>query len=228
MAAAAVGLTAFTAVAYEASRDAFDPSSVPPLLLFYGGSAAIIVAFSVWTAAEIGLPSFLVLSSISWPQRAGRWLVLGVGLGLVMAAASVALSGGAEAPLQPWFWRRIQTPLGAALFSARAALLEETFFRLFMIPFLASVAMRARPRRQRLKLRSGPAEATREAASAGPLLVTAACVLSSLMFAIAHPFNPLGAVALAPLLAVAYLWGGWESSVTAHFFTNMILFQFYY
>ncbi len=227
-AAAATAATAAIAVAYEVFRQGFNLSALPPLLLFYGGSAAIIIAFSVWTATEIGLPSFLALSQLSSRERLVRWLFLGVGLGTVLAAASVALSGGAETPLQPWFWRRIQTPLGAALFSARAAMLEETFFRLFLIPFLVSVALRARPVRHRLELANGSAQAVHADRQAGALVVVIACLVSSAMFGLAHPFNPLGAVVLAPLLAIAYLWGGWESSVTAHFIANVILFSLYY
>jgi membrane protease YdiL (CAAX protease family) len=59
-------------------------------------------------------------------------------------------------------------------------------------------------------------------------VIVAACVLSSAMFGLAHPFNSIGAAVLAPLLAIAYLWGGWESSVTAHFVANVILFSLYY
>jgi len=170
----------------------------------------------------------LVLSQLPARERFLRWLVLGVGLGVVLAAASAALSGGADTPLQPWFWRRIQTPLGAVLFSARSALLEETFFRLFLIPFLVSVALRARPVRHRLELANGSAHAVQQGRQAGVLVIVAACVLSSAMFGLAHPFNPIGAVLLAPLLAIAYLWGGWESSVTAHFVANIVLFSLYY
>jgi len=224
-AVAATAATTAVAIAYETFRQGFTLSAMPPLLLFYGGSAAIIIAFSVWTAAEIGLPSLLVLSQLPARERFLRWLVLGVGLGVVLAAASAALSGGAE---QPWFWRRIQTPLGAVLFSARSALLEETFFRLFLIPFLVSVALRARPVRHRLELANGSAHAVQQGRQAGVLVIVAACVLSSAMFGLAHPFNPIGAVLLAPLLAIAYLWGGWESSVTAHFVANIVLFSLYY
>lgn len=227
-AGAATVATTTIAIAYEVYRQGLTLSSLPPLLLFYGGSAAIIIAFAVWTAADIGLPSLLVLSQLPLRARIGRWLLLGVGLGLVLAAASMALSSGVETPLRPWFWRRIQTPLGAALFSARAALLEETFFRLFLIPFLVSVATRVRPARHRLELANGSAQAVREGSRAGVLVIAGACVLSSLMFALAHPFNPIGAALLGPLLAVAYLWGGWESSTTAHFVANMILFSVYY
>jgi len=227
-AAVATVVTVAIAIAYEGFRQGLNLSALPPLLLFYGGTAAIIIAFSVWTAAEIGLPSLLVLSELPARERLRRWLLLGVGLGFVLAAASVALGGGAETPLQPWFWRRIQTPLGVALFSARAALLEETFFRLFLIPFLVSVALRARPVRHRLKLANGSAHAVREGRQAGVLVIVVACGVSSVMFGLAHPFNPLGAVVLAPLLAVAYLWGGWESSVTAHCIANVVLFSLYY
>lgn len=228
---AAVGATTATtaiAIAYEVVRQGFGLAALPPLLLFYGGSAAIIIAFSVWTAAEIDLPSFLVLSELPTRERWVRWLLFGVGFGGVLAAASIALGGDAETPLQPWFWRRIQTPLGAVLFSARAALLEETFFRLFLIPFLMSVALRARPVRYRLELANGSAHTVQEGHQAGVWLVIAACAVSSAMFGLAHPFNPLGAVVLAPVLAIAYLWGGWESSVTAHFIANVILFSLYY
>jgi len=226
--AGAVALTTAVAIAYEILRAGFTAGALPTLLLFYGGSAAIIIAFSVWTAAEIGLPSLLALSQLPWRERVARWVVLGLGLGVVLALASIALSRGAEAPLQPWFWRRIQTPVGAALFSARAALLEETFFRLFLIPFLVSVALRARPVRHRLKLAGGSARAVHDRAQAGTLLIIVACALSSVMFGLAHPFNPVGAVLLGPLLAIAYLWGGWESAVTAHFVANSILFVVYY
>ena len=226
-AAAATVVTAAVAIAYEAFRQGLTMATLAPLLLFYGGSAAVIIAFSVWTAAEIGLPSFLVLSQLPLRERLLRWLLLGVGLGFVLAAASVALSSGAAGP-RPWFWRLIQTPLGATMFSARTALLEETFFRLFLIPFLVSVAMRARPAHYRLRLARGSGRAVQEGRRAGLPTIVAACVLSSAMFGLAHPFNPLGALVSAPVLACAYLWGGWESAVTAHFLANVILFSFYY
>lgn len=227
-AAVATAATTVVAIAYEVFRQGIGLSALPPLLLFYGGSAAIIIAFSVWTAAEIGLPSLLVLSQLPARERLLRWMVFGVGLGLVLAAASVALRGDAETPLQPWFWRRIQTPLGAALFSARAALLEETFFRLFLIPFLVSVVLRARSVRTRAEVANGRAQVVQERRQASAIVIIAACALSSAMFGLAHPFNSIGAAVLAPLLAIAYLWGGWESSVTAHFVANVILFSLYY
>jgi membrane protease YdiL (CAAX protease family) len=225
---AAVLLTTAVAIGYELSREGFSLAALPALMLFYGGSTAIIVAFSVWTADEIGLPSLLVLSDATPREQVVRWLALGLGMGVCLAVASVALTRGSEAPLQPWFWRRIQTPIGAALFSARAALLEETFFRLFLIPFLISVTLRMRPVRHRLTLGGGTARAVREPAQARPAMLWIVCVLASLMFGLAHPFNPLGAVLLGPLLAIAYLWGGWESAVTAHFVANAILFAVYY
>ncbi len=227
-AALAVAFTAATAIGYEALRDGLSLPTFLAVLFFYGGSAGVIIAFSLWTARDVGLPGLLVLADESPRARAFRWLVFGCGFTLLLAAGSVALSGGAETPLQPWFWRRIQTPGGAALFSARAALLEETFFRLFLIPFLVSVALRFRPRRYRLRLRDGTAKAITEHPVAGTQLVLVACAIASAMFGLAHPFNPLGAIVLGPLLAISYLWGGWESAVTAHFGANMLLFQFYY
>jgi len=223
----AVAVTTAIAIAYELFRGS-PIAVVPTLLLFYGGSAGIITAFAVWTSAASGLPSLLALSCLTGRQRLARWGLLGIGLGGALAAASVALSGGADSPLQPWFWRPIQTPLGAVLFSARAALLEETFFRLFLIPLLVSLAMRGRPVRYRLQLTGGNAQAVQDRAPVSGTVVLVATVLSSGLFGLAHPFNPVGAMMLAPTLAVAYLWGGWESAVTAHFTANLLLFSFFY
>lgn len=224
----AVLATVSVSVSYEFVREGLALPALLAVVVFYGGTAGIIIAFSLWTAPDVGLPGLLSLADEPIGHRLMRWCVFGLGLGLLLAGGSVALSGGADTPLQPWFWRRIQTPGGAALFSARAALLEETFFRLFLIPFLASVALRMRPRRHRLRLREGTAQAVIDRPVASPVLIAVVVLVSSLMFGVVHPFNPVGAVLLGPLLAVAYLWGGWESAVTAHFLANMILFQFYY
>lgn len=220
--------TTIVAVAYELLRQRATVSALPALALFYGGTSGIITAFAVWTAGDVGLPSLLVLSRLPARERWVRWLGLGVGLGILLAAASVALSSGAGSAMRPWFWERIQTPLGTVVLSARAALLEETFFRLFLIPFLVSIVVRARPARHRLRLVDGSARAVRNDADPGMLVLLAAVLVSSAMFGLAHVFNPAAAAMLAPMLAVAYLWGGWESAVTAHFVADMILFSWYY
>lgn len=210
-----------------------DARALVTIVGFYLATSAIIVAFAVWTAAELGLPSLLVLSPLSTAVRWRRIASYGVGIGLLLAVGSVGLAGGGSPALRPWFWQRIQTPLETVLFTARGALLEETFFRLFLIPFLVSLALRARLPRYRLEPAGGVVRATRSGdrpPARLPVrpLVAGAIVVSSLLFGLAHPDNPLPAMLLSPLLAVAYLRGGWESAVLAHFVANWIVFAVYY
>lgn len=232
-AAGAILLTAGVAALYETYTGQAEGGALAAVVAFYGLTSGLIIAFSVWNAHELGMPSFLFLSGRSPAQQAGALLIWGFGVGVLLAIASVLLSGGAAADgapaLQPWFWRRIQTPTGVALFAARAALLEESFFRLFLIPCLVAVVQRTRRPRYRFSMRGGRARIRQEEMAEPPVWVIAAAVVaSSLMFGLAHPFGPVAAVALAPLLALSYLRGGWESAVSAHFLANWLVFTFYF
>ncbi len=218
----------FVALAYETFTGSLSLGTFLPIAGFYLATSGIITAFAVWTAGEIGLPSLLILSRLPVRTRWARWAVYGVGVGLLLWVGNIVLSGGGSEALRPWFWRRIQTPVGTTLFSARAALLEETFFRLFMIPFLVSIVMRMRPSQYRLRLEGGTARAITAPREPSGWMIAAAVLISSVLFGLAHPFSPLPAMLLAPLLAVSYLRGGWESAVTAHFIANMIVFSAYF
>jgi membrane protease YdiL (CAAX protease family) len=59
-------------------------------------------------------------------------------------------------------------------------------------------------------------------------VLAGAVLVSSFLFGLAHPFSPLLAMLLGPTLAVAYLRGGWESAVLAHFIANWIVFAVYF
>jgi len=218
----------FVALAYETFTGSLTPATFLTIVGFYVATSGIITSFAVWTASEVGLPSLLVLSPLPARMRWIRWAVYGVGVGLLLCIGSIVLSGGDSVALRPWFWRRIQTPLGTALFSARAALLEETFFRLFMIPFLVSIVVRLRPRKHRLRLQDGAARVITTRPKPSRPTVAAAVLISSVLFGLAHPFDPVPAMLLAPLLALSYLRGGWESAVTAHMIANLIVFSVYF
>jgi hypothetical protein len=231
--AGAILLTAGIAALYETYTGQASGGALAAVIAFYGLTSGLIIAFSVWNARELGMPSLMVLSGRPWGDQVRSLLLYGVGGGLLLAVGSVILSGagaGQGAPaLQPWFWRRIQTPTGVALFAARAAVLEESFFRLFLIPCLVAVVQRTRRPRYQVSMRGGRARIRQEEAAERPAWVVAAAVVaSSLMFGLAHPFGPLAAVALGPLLALAYLRGGWESAVSAHFLANWLVFTFYF
>ena len=196
---------------------------------FYAITTGIIVAFAVWTAGEVGLPSFLLLEDLSGSRRWLRLLVHGAGMGILVSLASVTLAGSGEAGvLRPWFWREIQSPMGATLMAARSALLEETFFRLFLIPFLVSVVLRAGPRRYRLRVRHGSAQISETRPQASRWVVLSAVLGSSFLFGLAHVFDPVPAMLLGPFFAHSYLRGGWESAVLAHFAANWLVFVFYF
>lgn len=200
-----------------------------PISLFYLTTAGAIMAFAVWTARELGLPSLLLFEPIAPARRAVRLAVYGLGVGLVLSVASVLLAGDGDSALRPWFWQRIQSQPGIVLFSARAALLEETFFRLFLIPALVALAQRTRRPRYRIRLRDGALRASRrEPGPPSSWTIVGAALVSSLLFGLAHPFNPLAAILLGPLLAFSYLRGGWESAVLAHFTANWLVFSFYF
>ena len=214
---------------YEIPASGRSVTSSIAIVAFYFAAILVIAAFAVWTADELGLPSLLVLSEQPARAKLVSLAVHGLGLGLLIAIGSLLLSGeGGEAALRPWFWRRIQTPMGTLLFSARAALLEETFFRLFLIPFLVSLALRTRRPRYALQMSGGSARVTTTTVRAPRWLVPAAVLVSSLLFGIAHPYNPIPAMLLAPLLAIAFLRSGWESAVLAHFTANFLVFSFYF
>lgn len=230
--ASAVLLITAVAVGQVAIIWRIDTRTFLTIVGFYATTIGIIVAFAVWTAGEVGLPSFLLLESLSGSQRWLRLLVHGVGMGVLVSLASVALAGSGEAGvLRPWFWRQIQSPAGATLMAARSALLEESFFRLFLIPFLVSVLLRAGSRRYRLRVRHGSAQMSEtrpERPEASRWVVLCAVLGSSFLFGLAHVFNPVPAMLLGPFFAHSYLRGGWESAVLAHFVANWLVFVFYF
>lgn len=227
--AGAVLLITAVAAGQDAVSGEIDARALLTIIGFYAATTGIIVAFAVWTAGEVGLPSFLLLQNLSRSQRWIRLLVHGVGMGVLLSLASVALAGSGEAGvLRPWFWRQIQSPAGAAMMAARSALLEESFFRLFLIPFLISVMLRVGRNRYRLRVRHGSAHISETRPEASRWLVLWAVLGSSFLFGLVHVFNPVPAMLLGPFLAYSYLRGGWESAVLAHFVANWLVFVFYF
>ena len=223
--------TTIAVVAAEGLRAGISRTSTA---LFYGSTTAITSSFAVWTAAQLGLPTFLLVAPMSWRRRLLRFSSYGILAGLLMALASALTSlPVADSTLRPWFMRGVDSFGDVVVLSTRAALLEETLFRLFAIPFLVSVLMRWnhqwRPRFA-LRFRDGEAKATVGGTSPkpSPEAVALAIVGSALLFGLSHPFNPLPAILFGLVLGVCYLRGGWESAVTAHLLSNCIVFSSLY
>lgn len=255
--AAAVLVGTAVSVLYEI-HDGRLPVALTTLIAFHLGAFGITSVFAVWIAEQLGLPSLLSLEAPAG-RRWGRLtrLLLYGGLGGVLIGSA---NGGlylrvASNPLQPPRYLADLTSLGdAALLAARSALLEETFFRLFAIPFFALIAMRIaygwRPRFQlgrfsrptprssspdRAPDREPPSSGFRGRRGGGDEpttvprpIVWLAALLSAVLFGLAHPFNPLPALVFGVGLAWIYLRGGWESAVLAHFIGNFVLFYVFY
>jgi len=223
---AVVFLGTSATVAYELNFGRFTPRSVPIFVVSILGSFALITSFAVWTAARLRLPTSLFFFDLPAGRRWLRFLGYGIGLGIViyLTNRAVYLTSTAE-PMRPWYVANIDSHLGLFVLAARSALLEETFFRLFGIPFIASLVMRAiygwRPRISFDRKRLSPPEDGVDT----PLLVLVLSVIASaLLFGLHHPFYPLPAVAFGLTLGVVYLRAGWESAVVAHFLGNYLLF----
>lgn len=227
--ALAVALTTAVAVSHGILAGRLPTAGVAALVGFYLAVAGIIIAFAVWTANDLGLPTFLLARPLSGRERLARLLLHGVATGLVLSLASVALAGSVEGGvLRPWFWRQIQTPGGVVLLSANAALLEESFFRLFLIPFIVSIAARMQPQRLSVRVQDGRARMTHTRPEPSKWIVFAAVLVSSVLFGLAHVFNPIAAMLLGPFLAHSYLRGGWESAVLAHFVADLVVLGLYF
>jgi len=199
---------------------------MPIFVISILGSFALITSFAVWTAARLGLPTSLFLIDLPVSRRWSRFLGYGVGLGILiyLTNRAVYLTSTTE-PLRPWYVANIDSHFGLLVLAVRSALLEETFFRLFAIPFVASLVMRAfygwRPR-----FSLDPRRAPDPAGSTDPprFVIVLAVVASALLFGLHHPFYPLPAVIFGLTLGVIYLRAGWESAVVAHFLGNYLLF----
>ena len=227
---AVVVLGSSAAVAYELNFGRFSPRSVPIFVVSILGSFALITSFAVWTAARLRLPTSLFFFDLPVSRRWARFLGYGVGLGILIFLTNRAVYlTSATRPLRPWYVANIDSHVGLFVLAARSALLEETFFRLFGIPFIASLVMRAlygwRPRMSfDRKLASDPVD------SMDPprVVLVVAVIASALLFGLHHPFYPLPAVAFGLTLGVIYLRAGWESAVVAHFLGNYLLFAWIY
>jgi hypothetical protein len=213
-------------VVYELDFGRFSPRSVPLFVVSILGSFALITSFAVWTAARLGMPTSLLFFDLPARRKWARFLGYGMGLGVLiyLTNRAVYLTSTTQ-PLRPWYVANIDSHLGLFVLAARSALLEETFFRLFAIPFLASLVMRAiygwRPQITfNLKKAPEPAVVTDPPRS----VIVVAVVASALLFGLHHPFYPLPAVAFGLTLGVIYLRAGWESAVVAHFLGNYLLF----
>ena len=199
---------------------------LPLALAVFFVAFAIMVGSAVWLASSLQLPSFLLLSELSRRQRWLRYLIYGIGGGLLIYLTNSALYLTAEsAEFRPAQVYNLDNELKVFALSARAALAEETMYRLFAIPFLVSVGMRFygwRPRFRFKPLSWGvPAEGVRPP----QMMVLAAMLVSALLFGMAHNNNPVAAFMFGLLLGVSFLRGGWESCVTAHFLGNYLLFM---
>ena len=228
----AVLLSTSVAVGYELTSGRDDVRSLAVAAVSYVAVFAITSFFAVWTATELHLPSLLMLSALNMRQRGIRLaiygILLGVGISLASGLLYFATAGDARGP---WYFERVQNPFGMVMLSARAAFLEETFFRLFAIPFLVSVAMRLRfgwrPRFPGHRSGSASSDPCSRTKPSKPMIAGAVTV-SAALFAIAHPFNPWPAFGFGILLGISYLKGGWESAVAAHFVANLLVFAALY
>jgi len=198
--------------------------SISWMLLVFSGAFAITAAFAVWTARSLGLPSFLLLSSMPAHHRWLRFMLFGLGGGLFIYFSNGALYlTTAGTPFQPGAEFNLDTHLKVFALSARAAFSEETMFRLFAIPFLVSIGMRFYGWRPTFGFESGPAAPARNPIRTPRRMVMIALLVSAFMFGMAHSTNPVAATMFGVVLGIAYLQGGWESAVTAHFLGNYLL-----
>jgi hypothetical protein len=233
---AAVAVSTAATILYEVNvgRTAYVPVST--FLVVYLTAFGITSAFAAWTASEIGLPSYLVLFPESAWERLRRLLVWGGLFGLLIAAGNglvALLTDGAVS--RPWYLRDQHGTFDILVLSARTAFAEETLFRLFSIPFMASIALRLRhgwrPRRGPWRQRgANPSDAAVSEPAVAPSrwLVAGSVLASAAVFALRHPFNPVPAFTFGVLLGIVYLRGGWESAVTAHFVGNSLVFMALY
>jgi hypothetical protein len=213
-------------VVYELNFGRFSPRSIPVFVVSILGSFALITSFAVWTATRLGLPTSLLFFDLPARRRWTRFAGYGLGLGVLiyLTNRAVYLTSTTQ-PLRPWYVANIDSQLGLFVLAARSAVLEETFFRLFAIPFLASLVMRAiygwRPHISfDRKVAAEPIAVAEPPRS----VIVFAVVASALLFGLHHPLYPLPAVAFGLTLGVIYLRAGWESAVVAHFLGNYLLF----
>lgn len=198
--------------------------SLPWMFAVFSGAFAITASFAVWTAGSLGLPSFLLLSPLSARRRWWRFAVYGVGMGLFIWLTNDLYLSTAGAPprLTPVY--NLDSHLKVFALAARSALSEETMFRLFAIPFLASIGMRLYGWRPSFGFESGPGAPPRDPVRTPRRLVVISLIVSAFMFGMAHSSNPVFASVFGIVLGISYLRGGWESAVTAHFLGNYLLF----
>ena len=196
--------------------------SLPWMFAVFSGAFAITATFAVWTARSLGLPSFLLLSPLSARRRWWRFAVYGVGTGVLIWLTNDLYLSTAGARLTPVY--NLDSHLKVFALAARSALSEETMFRLFAIPFVASLGMRFYGWRPSFGFESGPGAPPRHPVRTPRRLVVIALIVSAFMFGMAHIGNPVFASVFGVVLGISYLRGGWESAVTAHFLGNYLLF----
>jgi hypothetical protein len=196
------------------------------------GSCVFFVAFTitvgsaVWLASSLRLPTFLLLSELSGRQRWRRYFVYGIGGGLLIYLTNSALYLTTEsAEFRPAQVYNLDNELKVFALSARAALSEETMYRLFAIPFLVSLGMRFYGWRPRFGFELLPTKSPTEPVRPPRIMVLAAMLCSALLFGLAHNNNPVAAFMFGLLLGISFLRGGWESAVTTHFLGNYLLFM---
>lgn len=200
--------------------------ALPLALAVFFLAFTIMVGSAVWLASALQLPSFLLLSQLSRHERWLRYLIYGIGGGFFIYLTNGALYLTAEtAEFRPAQVYSLDNGLQVFTLSARAALAEETMYRLFAIPFLVSVGMRFYGWRPRFRFKSLSWRAPADAVRPPQMMVLAAILVSAVLFGMAHTNNPVAASMFGVLLGVSFLRGGWESSVTAHFLGNYLLFM---
>ena len=200
--------------------------ALPLALAVFFVAFSIMVGSAVWLASSLQLPSFLLLSELSRRQRWLRYLIYGIGGGLLICLTNSALYLTAEsAEFRPAQVYNLDNELKVFALSARAALSEETMYRLFAIPFLVSLGMRFYGWRPRFRFELLASKSSTEGVRPPRIMVLAAMLCSALLFGMAHTNNPVAAFTFGLLLGVSFLRGGWESAVTAHFLGNYLLFM---
>ena len=164
---------------------------LPLALAVFFVAFAIMVGSAVWLASSLQLPSFLLLSELSRRQRWLRYLIYGIGGGFLIYLTNSALYLTTEtAEFRPAQVYNLDNELKVFALSARAALAEETMYRLFAIPFLVSVGMRFYGWRPRFRFESLSSGALAEGVRPPQMMVLAAMLVSALLFGMAITTTP--------------------------------------
>jgi|Deesub1362A_J573_1020465.scaffolds.fasta_scaffold11512_1 membrane protease YdiL (CAAX protease family) len=166
-------------------------------------------------ADKVQLIGLLTNAKIKLNDKMKKFIIYGILIGILLGALNTFIYFQVKnSPNLPEWLKTFHGVYDTFILSARASLMEETIFRLFLFSLLVWGGMKVR---EKWKIF--------EKGLNYKTVVIIAIIVSSGLFGVMHGSGFIIASIAGVILAIVYWKAGWESCVIAHFIGNFMAFS---